>query len=100
MIRDREEREGSKNSEGGVTEGVRLEAARLLNMEGKIAAIKYVREKKGLGLVRAKAYVEALGAGRNPDEAARAVQPSGSGCLIVVLFVLVAVALAVWWFAS
>ena len=84
----------------GATDGVRLEAARLLDTEGKIAAIKYVREKKGLELVRAKAYVDALATGRNPDEAAQSVQPAGSGCLAVGVFVLVVVALFVWWFAS
>ena len=81
-------------------DGVRLEVARLLDTEGKIAAIKYVREKKGLELVRAKAYVEALRAGRNPDEAAQSVRPASGGCLAVVLFVLAAGALLAWWFAS
>jgi hypothetical protein len=32
------------------SDGVQLEATRILNAEGKIQAIKYVREKKGLGL--------------------------------------------------
>lgn len=67
------------------SDGVRLEAARLLNTEGKIDAIKYVREKKGLGLAQAKAYVEALGGGRNPDEAARALPEGKNGWLLPLL---------------
>ena len=40
---------------GTLTDGVRLEATRVLSTEGKIQAIKFVREKKGLGLAEAKA---------------------------------------------
>jgi hypothetical protein len=96
MTPDRDGNEDARTS----GPGVRLEAARLLSTEGKIAAIRYVREKTGLELVRAKAYVEALASGRNPDEAAQSVQPAQGGCLTVSLLVLVAAALFVWWFTS
>ena len=79
------------------TDGVRLEAARILNGEGKIQAIKYVREKKGLDLAQAKAYVEALGTGRSPDEAARSVPAARGGCAPVLFAVLVAVGAFIWW---
>jgi hypothetical protein len=79
------------------SDGVRLEAARLLNSDGKIQAIKFVREKKGLGLAQAKAYVEALGAGANPDAAARAVPASSSGCATMVAFLVLAGVALVWW---
>lgn len=79
------------------SDGVRLEATRILNAEGKIQAIKYVREKKGLELVRAKAYVEALGTGRNPDEAAHAVSAASGGCARVLFVLLVVVAAFAWW---
>ena len=80
------------------SDGVRLEAVRLLNSEGKIHAIKFVREKKGLGLAQAKAYVEALNAGGNPDEAARSV-PAARGCGLFVFFVLFAIGMFVWFTA-
>lgn len=82
------------------SDGVRLEAARLLNTEGKIDAIKYVREKKGLGLAQAKAYVEALGSGRNPDEAARALPEGKSGSLALLLWVLLVAGGAFAWLWS
>ena len=78
-------------------DGVRLEATRILNAEGKIQAIKYVRAKKGLELVRAKAYVEALGTGRNPDEAAQAVPAASGGCARLLFVLLVVVAAFAWW---
>ena len=81
------------------SDGVRLEAARLLNSGGKIRAMKFVREKKGLGLAQAKAYVEALASGANPDDAARAVAGTSGGCTPIVAFVLIAIAALVWWFA-
>ena len=77
------------------SDGVRLEASRVLNTEGKIQAIKVVREKKGLGLAQAKAYVEALGAGRDPDEAAQSA-PAQRGGFPLLVFVLLAGAF-IWW---
>ena len=79
------------------SDGVRLEARRILNAEGKIQAIKYVREKKGLGLAQAKAYVEALGTGRSPDEAAQSVPASSGGC-VPVLYALIMAGLTFIWF--
>ena len=81
------------------TDGVRLEATRILNAEGKIQSIKYVREKKGLDLAQAKAYVEALGTGRSPDEAAQSVPAARGGCAPVLFALLVAVAAFIWWWA-
>jgi ribosomal protein L7/L12 len=76
---------------------VRLDTTRILANEGKIAAIKFVREKTGLGLAQAKAYVEALASGGNPDEAARSVPPASGGCLPIVLVVLVIAGGLLWW---
>ena len=81
------------------TDGVRLEATRILNAEGKIQAIKYVREKKRLELVQAKAYVEALSTGRSPDEAAQSVPAARGGCAPVLFALLAAVAAFIWWWA-
>ncbi len=93
MTRNREE-VGRSSSDG-----VRLEAARLLNTEGKIQAIKFVREKKALGLAQAKAYVEALATGANPDDAARSVPAASGGCAAIFAFLVVAVATFIWWLA-
>ena len=82
------------------SDGIQLEATRILNSGGKIEAIKYVREKKGLGLVQAKAYVETLGTGRSPDEAARSVPAGRGGCLPLLLFTLFAAAGAFMWWSS
>ena len=79
------------------SDGVRLEATRLLNTKGKIQAIKFVREKKGLGLAQAKAYVDALASGANPDDAARSVAVRSGGCGPVLAFLLFAIAALVWW---
>ena len=81
------------------SDGVRLEATRILNAEGKIQAIKYVREKKGLDLAQAKDYVEALGIGRSPDEAAQSVPAARGGCAPVLLALLVAIATFILWWA-
>ena len=80
-------------------DGVRLEAARLLSTEGKIPAIKYVREKKALGLAQAKAYVDAVGTGGNPDEAAKSVPATSGGCLPLVLALIAAAAAFIWLWA-
>jgi hypothetical protein len=81
------------------SDGVRLEAARILNTDGKISAIKYVREKKGLGLAQAKAYVDAIASGGDPDEAARSSPHGAGGCSAVLVFVLIAAAALIWLYA-
>ena len=81
------------------SDGVRLEATRLLNADGKIQAIKFVREKKGLGLAQAKAYVEALGSGANPDDAARSVPAASGGCATIIAVLVLVVAAVIWWLA-
>lgn len=79
------------------SDGVQLEATRILNTDGKISAIKDVREQKGLDLAQSKAYVEAIGTGRNPDEAAQSVPAAKSGgCLAFLIFALIAVAAFYW----
>jgi len=93
LINDHRARTSSQDA----PQGVRLEATRILGTEGKIAAIKFVRGKTGLGLAQAKAYVEALAAGRNPDEAARSVPPTSGGCLLIVFVVLVIAGALIWW---
>ena len=60
---------------------VTAQASSLLNSEGKIAAIKFVRQQKRLGLVQAKGYVEAIGMSINPEDAPRFARKSkGAGC--------------------
>ena len=90
---DHQDRFGRSSSDG-----VRLEARRLLESAGKISAIKYVREKKGYGLAQGKAYVDALGAGRNPDEAAQSAPAQSGGYFPLLVFVLLAGAF-IWWLA-
>lgn len=51
---------------------------RVLQTEGKIPAIKFVRQKTGLGLKEAKEYVEAVEQGRDPGPV-RAMPPK-TGC--------------------
>jgi hypothetical protein len=47
--------------------------------------------------VQAKAYVDALGTGRSPDEAARSVPAARGGCTLVLYALLVAVGAFIWW---
>lgn len=54
---------------GSASDGVDDEARRVLREEGKIAAIKFIREKRGLGLAAAKAVVETLEPGYSPARA-------------------------------
>jgi hypothetical protein len=74
------------------------EAAHLMVAGQKIQAIKLVREKTGLGLAEAKAYVEALEARLNPNVAAARVanQPRSnrSSGIVLVLLIIAAVAVA------
>jgi hypothetical protein len=71
-------------------------ALRVLQSEGKIPAIKFVRQKTGFGLKQAKDYVEAVEAGRDPGpiEATPPKSGCGTGAVIVVL-AMVAVLLRV-----
>jgi hypothetical protein len=64
---------------------LRGEIRRMLHEAKKLDAIKLVRERKTLGLLEAKVYVEAVHAGRDPDQAVAAVpsqrKSSGAGLL-------------------
>ncbi len=69
------------------------EAIRLTTAGQKIQAIKFIREKTGMGLAEAKAYVEALERGQHPAQAAHttaATRTSRSGCLTMVLLLILA----------
>jgi hypothetical protein len=84
-----------------VEASIDAEARRVLNAEGKIPAIKLVREKTGLGLAEAKALVESLEPSAGSSGSTGAATPKkSSGCLKVVAFALfggLALAvLAVW----
>jgi Ribosomal protein L7/L12 C-terminal domain len=76
------------------------EDARRLAFGGqKIQAIKLVRERTGVGLAEAKAYVEALVAGHNPAEAIATVPTRPRSTAIpligVVLLLIIAVTVAI-----
>ncbi len=65
------------------------EAIRLTTAGQKIQAIKFIREKTGMGLAEAKAYVEALE--RGPTQAARTAstaRTNRSGCLTMILLLI------------
>ncbi len=67
------------------------EAIRLTAAGQKIQAIKFIREKTGMGLAEAKAYVEALERGQNPAQAAHTAvttRTSRSGCLTMALLLI------------
>jgi len=68
------------------------EIKRLLGAGKKIDAIKLARERKStLGLAAAKAYVEAVEKGTDPEQAVAAASKkgtAGAGSLVVVLIVL------------
>lgn len=55
---------------------------RILQAEGKIAAIKSLRQRTGLGLAQAKDYVEAIEAGRDPGPVT--ATPAKTGCATAV----------------
>ena len=67
-------------------DSVAEEARQRLLVEGKIDVIRFVRERKRIGLVEAKAYVEALQAGQDPDRAAAAAKARTSGRVPTMLF--------------
>jgi hypothetical protein len=68
------------------SDSVAEEARQRLLVEGKIAVIKFVRERKRIGLAEAKAYVEALQAGQDPDRAAAAAKAKTSGWAQTMVF--------------
>jgi Ribosomal protein L7/L12 C-terminal domain/zinc-ribbon domain len=81
----------------GGSDPVADEARQRLLVEGKIDVIKFVRERKGLGLAEAKAYVEALQAGQDPQVAAAATKAKTAGYAPVIFWVLmVLIGLAVF----
>ena len=60
---------GSMLVGGSAPDGIDDEVRRVLREEGKIAAIKFIREKRGLGLAEAKAVVEVLDPSYRPARA-------------------------------
>jgi hypothetical protein len=76
--------------------GLDAEVRRLLSTREKITAIKLVREKTDFGLAAAKAYVEAVEAGRDPLLAAQTAREPKVGCLpILAALVVLAAAIIV-----
>src|SRR4051812_4569093 len=69
---------------GAPSDPLDAEALQVLASEGRIAAIRFVRERKGYGLAQAKQFVDRLDPG-----GARRVRVSAAGCASV-LAVLVA----------
>jgi ribosomal protein L7/L12 len=72
-------------------DGVAEEARQRLLVEGKIQVIKFVRQRKGIDLVQAKAYVEALQAGGDPEAAAASARGKNAGCAPALYLILAAV---------
>jgi ribosomal protein L7/L12 len=67
----------------------------------KIEAIKLYRELSGLDLKRSKEAVEELEASlrqQHPDRFAAPRKPAGAGCLVVVVVLGIAIALAAYRF--
>lgn len=71
------------------------EALRVLQADGKIQAIKLIRERTGLGLKQAKDYVDVLETGRDPGP--MPVLESKAGCGTAAALALVAVSAAELW---
>ena len=82
------------------------DAAQLVAAHKKIDAIKLVRQRTGAGLVEAKAYVDAIEAGRAPQPlpARPAVPPvpsdtgGGSGMFVFLVIMVVLGAVVYWLF--
>jgi len=72
-----------------VPDPVADEARQRLLVDSKIDVIKFVRERTGLGLAEAKAYVEALQASQEPNTAAAVARTKSNGCTPIVVFILV-----------
>jgi ribosomal protein L7/L12 len=91
---------GSPAASSASGKAVAEEARQRLLVEGKIDVIKFVRQRTGLDLVQAKAYVEALQSGQDPEAAAAAAgKGKNSGCatsVFVVLAMLVALFIFMW----
>ena len=68
---------------------------RVLQNEGKIPAIKFLRQKTGLGLKEAKEYVEAVEQGRDPGPVRPTPPKTGCGtaAAIVVALLITAIVL-------
>ena len=71
-------------------DSVAEEARQRLLVDGKIDVIKFIRQRKGFDLVQAKAYVEALQAGQDPNAAAAAARATKTGCTPLVVYWLIA----------
>jgi len=77
------------------------EVMRLLADRQKIAAIKFVRQQTGIGLTEAKAYVDALEAGRDPRQipmASPGTPAAGGGVGFGIVMAIAAAAIAYWFF--
>ena|SRR5215831_16029023 len=91
--------------------GFAPEVAQLVAAHQKIEAIKLVRQRTGVGLTEAKAYVEAIEAGRAP-QALPVLAPmpgvpsqpgdsSGAGrALMLALVLAVLAAVVAWWMVA
>jgi hypothetical protein len=84
------------------SDAVAEEARQRLLVEGKIDVIKFVRQRKGIDLARAKAYVEALQAGQDPNAAAAAVKGLNPGCASVLFWIIAVLVgfLMFYWFRT
>jgi hypothetical protein len=82
---------GAPPPASGGPDPVADEARQRLLVDSKIDVIKFVRERKGLGLAEAKAYVEALQAAQDPNAAATA-RTKSAGCTPIVIFILAVLA--------
>lgn len=71
------------------------EVLRVLNADGKIPAIKLIRERTGYGLKEAKDYVEVLETGRDPGPIP--VRAAKAGCGTAAALVLAVGAAVVLW---
>ena len=69
------------------------EVEQLLISGQKIAAIKLVRQRKGLDLKASKEYVEGVAARMPPGSLPARRSGAGVGCLVVVLVLAL-----IWWF--
>src|SRR5438067_947081 len=74
------------------------EVERLLAAGEKIAAIKSVRQKKGVGLKEAKDYVDAIESRLNPQKLSAAPTTPRTGCAPLVLFLLAILAAAAMYY--
>ena len=75
--------------------GLENEARMQLAAGGKIEAIKLVRQRRGLGLMEAKVWVEALERGDHPELAVRSIPARAAGNLTAVVVAIVVAVLIV-----